>query len=448
MTLLLVICVLLFVFMICGLPVAYAFLGGSLAFLILSGGNLGSVSTTAFSNLNSFTYLAVPLYVLAGALMSKSGIAESICNFCSSILRRFKGGMGSAIVLASCLFGMLTGSNIATIMAVNAFMTEPMKKQGWTKEYIAGVIAASGPLGYMIPPNTNAIMYAVVANCSVSGLFLASVIPGIIWAALIIIINSIIYKKHFHAENAVEEYKEVAQNEGRLLPGETNRDYFRGIGKSFTKSIPALLMPMIIFGGIYSGVFTATEAGAISCVYAILLGYVIKRSMKFKDMIKGFQETGYQMGVILFITPMAAVFTRMLVIEHVPEMITSAMMSISDNRVIILLLIDLVCIIAGFFVGPPVIIYVVTPLILPTAMAVGLSAIHLGVIMFVAIGVGNITPPMAANLFIASKAVGVETTKVIPTLMYYFLFAGIPMMLLVTFVPALSEWLPALVAVG
>jgi len=444
--LLAVICILLFVFMICGLPVAYAFLGGALSFMLINGSNLGSVATTAFSNLNSFAYLAVPLYVLAGVLMSKSGIAESICNFCMSILRRFRGGMASAIVMASMLFGMLTGSNIATIMAVNAFMTEPMKKQGWSREYIAAVIAASGPLGYMVPPNTNAIMYAVVANCSVSGLFLASVIPGVIWGVLIILINTLIYKKYFDPSRASAEYFRQAQNEGKLMPGETNGDYFKGIGRSFIKSIPALLMPVIIFGGIYSGIFTATEAGAISCVYAIFLGFLLKRTMKFGDLTHSFQDTGYQMGVILFITPMAAVFTRMLVVEHVPEMITSAMMSVSSSRIIILLLIDLVFIVAGFFVGPPVIIYVVTPLILPTARAIGLSDIHLGVIMFVAIGVGNITPPMAANLFIASKAVGVKTTQVIPPLMYYFILAGIPMMLLVTFIPALSEWLPSLMS--
>ena len=443
--LLAVICILLFVLMLCGLPVAYAFLGGSLAFLIITGGNLGALASTAFASMNSFAYLAMPLFILAGALMSKSGIAESLCNFCMSILRRFKGGMGHAIILASMLFGMLTGSNTATIMAVNAFMTEPMKKRGWSKEYIAAIMAASGPLGYMIPPNANAIMFAVIAQCSVSALFMASVIPGIIWGIMMMVVNRCIYKKHYNPANASEEYVEEAKNEGHLRAGETNGDYFAGIGRAFVSSIPALLMPVIIFGGIYGGIFTATEAGAVSGLYAIILGFFIKRKMNARQLWSTFTDTGYQMGIILFITPMAAIFTRVLVVENVPQLIATTMMAISSSRVVLLLIMDLVFIIAGFFVGPTVIIYVVTPVLLPSATMLGVSPIQLGCMLFVAIGIGNITPPMAMNLFIASKAVGVETTKVIPPMMYYFIFTGIPMMLLVTFVPALSEWLPALV---
>ena len=445
MLLLLIICILIFVTLMCGLPVAYAFLGGSLAYLIATGGNLAPIAGTAFNSMNSFAYLAIPLFVLAGSLMSKSGIAESICRFCSSILRRFKGGMGTAIVLASMMFGMLTGSNTATIMAVNSFLKEPMRKMGWKEEYIAAVMASSGPLGYMIPPNTNAIMFAVIAQCSVSALFLSSLIPGILWGVLMIVVNRLIYKKYYDPNQAEEEYAEQAKYEGSLMPGETNGQYFLGIGRSFIFTIPALLMPVIIFGGIYGGIFTATEAGAVSGLYAILLGFVIKRTMNARQLWDCFTDTGRQMGVILFITPMAAIFTRVLILNDVPSIIASFMLSLSSNRIILLLLIDLVFIVAGFFLNPTVIIYVVTPLIMPTATAIGIEAIQLGCMLFVAIGIGNITPPMAMNLFIASKAVGVDTTKVIPPMMYYFVFAGLPMMLLVTFWPALSLWLPSLI---
>lgn len=443
--LLLVTCIVLFVFMLCGLPVAYAFLGGSLVFMIASGGNLTPLPGTAFNSMNSFAYLAMPLFVLAGALMSKSGIAESICNFCQSILRRFKGGMGSAIIFVSMMFGMLTGSNTATIMAVNSFLKEPMQKMGWKPEYIAAVMAAAGPLGYMIPPNTNAIMFAVIANCSVSELFMCSLVPGLIWGVLMIVINRFIYKKYFDPAAASREYAEMAQHEGHLLPGETNVNYLRGIGVSFVRTIPALLMPVIIFGGIYGGIFTATEAGAVSGLYAILLGYVIKRNMNTRQLVDCFTDTGKQMGVILFITPMAAIFTRVLVLNNVPNAIASFMLGLSDSEIILKLLIDLVFIVAGFFLNPTVIIYVITPLIMPTAAALGISMVQLGCMLFVAIGIGNITPPMAMNLFIASKAVGVDTTKVIPPMMYYFVFAGLPMMLLVTFLPGLSTWLPSIV---
>jgi len=256
--------------------------------------------------------------------------------------------------------------------------------------------------------------------------------------------NRFIYKKYFHPENAAPEHQNAAKYEGRLLPGETNGDYFKGIGKSFVQSIPALIMPVIIFGGIYGGVFTATEAGAVAGLYAIILGFVIKRVMKTRDLWGCFTSTGRQMGVILFITPMAAIFTRMLVLDNVPQLIATTLLALSSNRVILLLIIDLIFIIAGLFVGPTVIVYVVTPLMIPTAQAIGLDMIQLGAILFVAIGVGNITPPMASNLFIASKAVNVDSTKVIPPMLMYFFFAGLPVLLLTTFVPQLSLWLPSL----
>lgn len=445
MKLLLIICAIIFCCMLTGLPVAYAFLGGSLLFLVLTGGNLAPIAGIAFNSMNSFAYLAIPLFVLAGSLMSKSGIAEGICSFCSSILRRFKGGMGTAIILASMMFGMLTGSNTATIMSVNAFMTEPMKKMGWKSEYIAAVMAAAGPLGYMIPPNTNAIMFAVIAGCSVSKLFLCSLIPGLLWGALMMAVNRFTYKKYFDADLATPEYTELSKYEGGLMPGETNSQYLKGIGKSFWITIPALMMPVIIFGGIYGGIFTATEAGAVSGLYAILLGLVFKKTMKLKDLRDAFNETGSQMGVLLFITPMAAIFTRVLVLNNVPNAIATFMLGLSDNRIALLLLIDAIFIVAGFFLNPTVIIYVITPLIMPTATALGIDAIQLGCMLFVAIGIGNITPPLAMNLFIASKAVNVDTTAVIPPLLKYFVFAGLPMMLLVTFCPWVSMWLPSIV---
>jgi C4-dicarboxylate transporter DctM subunit len=343
------------------------------------------------------------------------------------------------------MFGMLTGSNIATIMAVNSFMKDPMEKMGWDREYIAALMAAAGPMGYMIPPNNNAIMYAVIASCSVSKLFLAALLPGVLWGVLMMIVNRFTYKKYFHPEKAEVEYKEMAMSEGGLIPGETNLQYFGGIGKSLVKTIPALIMPLIIFGGIYGGVFTATEAGAVSGLYAILLGFLLKRSMRVRDLIAAFNDTGRQVGVILFITPMAAIFTRVLVLNNVPNTIATFMIGLSSNHTVLLLMVDLIFIVAGFFLNTTVLIFVITPLLLPTANALGLDPIQMGVMMFVAVGLGSITPPMAMNLFIASKAVGVDTTKVIPPLFRYFFFAGLPMMLLVTFWPGLSLWLPSLI---
>nr|WP_281350095.1 TRAP transporter large permease [Alkalibaculum sporogenes] len=435
-----------FVIMIMGAPVAYSFGLGALLFLILNGLSLGPVASTAFYAMNSFAFLAIPLFVLAGDLMTRSGIADRLVGFSSSLLKNVKGAMGAAVIFASMFFGMLTGSNIATITAIAGIMKEPMMKMGYKKEYIAGVLAASGPLGYMIPPNTNAIMFAVIASCSVSDLFLSTVVPGLIWAIMMMVVNRFLYKKYYDPSVATEEYKEIAIRDGDKIPGETIGTYFKDLGKTFVLTIPALIMPLIIFGGIYGGIFTATEAGAVSGVYAIILGVIITKNMKAKGIWDSFTSTGKQMGTILFITPFAAIFTYVLVTNGAPAAIANFFLSVSNNKIILLLLLDAVFIVSGFFVGPAVIIFVITPLLMPTAAAMGIDTIQLGVMLFVAIGIGNITPPMAFNLFIAARVVDVEVSKVIKPLYYYFIFTGVPMLLLVTFVPELSLWLPRLIS--
>lgn len=441
---LLLISIMVFVIMILGAPVAYSFGLGALLFLIMNGSSLGPIASTAFYSMNSFAFLAIPLFVLAGDLMTRSGIADRLVAFSSALLKFMKGAMGAAVIFASMFFGMLTGSNIATITAIAGIMKEPMIKMGYKREYIAGILAASGPLGYMIPPNANAIMFAVIANASVSDLFLSTIIPGLIWAGMMMVVNRFIYKKYFDPSKATEEYKEMALRDGEKTEHDTVASYFQGLGKSFIFTIPALVMPVIIFGGIYGGIFTATEAGAVSGLYAIILGTFITRYMKGNDIWNSFTSTGKQMGTILFITPFAAIFTYVLVTNGAPAAIANFFLSVSTNKIILLLLVDAIFIISGFFVGPAVIIFVITPLMMPTATAIGISTIQLGVMLFVSIGIGNITPPMAFNLFIAARVVDVDVSKVIPPLMYYFAFTGIPMLLLVTFVPELSLWLPRL----
>lgn len=432
---------LVLVIMLLGCPICYAFGFGSLLYLIASGESLGSVAAVAFNSTNSYAYLAIPLFVLAGEFMTTSGIADRLVSFAAVLLRRFKGGIGAAVILASMMFGMLTGSNIATITAVAGIMYGTMKKMGWEPRYIACLLAIAGPLGYMIPPNTHAIMYAVISNCSVSDLFLCSVIPGIIWGVAMMLINRLIYKRYFHPENAEPEYREMALMEGKRIPGS---HYLKDVGTSFYKAIPALVMPLIIFGGIYGGVFTATEAGAVSGLYAILVGVFLFRKMNRKNLWQSFSSVGVSMGVILFMTPMSMVFTRILLLEGAPQKIANFFMSLSDSRVVLLLLIDLVYIIAGFFLSPIIMIYVITPLLMPTATALGIDPIQMGCMMFVAIGVGNTTPPAAPNVYIAARLCKAEVARVLPPVFLYFFVTAIPMMLLVTFVPQLSLWLPSL----
>ena len=433
---------LILVIQLLGCPVAYAFGFGSIMFLIVTGGKLGAVALTAFESTASYSFLAIPLFIMAGELMTTSGIASRLVSFCATILKRFKGGMGMAVILASMLFGMLTGSNIATITCVAGILLPMMTKMGWSKPYVAALLAAAGPLGYMIPPNNNAIMYAVISNCSPNDLFLSTIIPGIIWGVLMMVVNRLIYKKSYNPELSTPDMREMALADGVKEPAKI---YLKDVGHALYKAIPALIMPLIIFGGIYGGVFSATEAGAVASLYAILIGVLLYRKITRKGLWKAFNNVGAQMGVILFMTPFCAIFTRILMQNQVPQMIADWFLSLSDNRIILLLIIDVVLLIAGFFLGVTVIIFVLTPLLLPTALALGVSAIQFGCILFVAIGCGNITPPCCPNLFISAKIANVPVVNCFKTIFQYFFFTGIPMLLLVTFIPGLSEWLPSLI---
>ena len=437
---LLLCCVLILVLLLIGVPVSYAFLAGSLFYLVISGSSTGAVASTAFNALNSYTYLAVPLFVLVGRLMVTSTIATKLVNWAAVLLRKVKGGMAAAIIVAAAFFGMLSGSNIATANAVGSIMFPPMEKMGWDRRYIGAVLAAAAPLGFLIPPNTHAIMYAVIANASVSGLFLSTIVPAAIWAVLMLIINRLMYKKWYHPEKADPEY----QKNGMFSAEGGGRSYIRDVGSSTVKAIPALIMPLIILGGIYGGIFTATEAGAVACLYALLVGLLLYRTLKLRNTVDTFAQTAKDMGVILFITTTAAVFSRILLINGVPQLIADSLLQITSSRVAILLIIDLIYLVAGCFLSPPVIIYVVTPLLMPTASAMGIDAIQLGVILFVAIGIGNITPPYASNLFISARMAKAPVSEIIPPVMPYLLFVGIPVLLLTTFVPVVSTWLPSL----
>lgn len=428
-----------------GMSVSFSFLTGALLYLIVSGTDMGTVVPDAFFALDSFELLAIPLFLIAGNLMEVSGIAEKLIDFSSALLKKVKGGMGAIIPVASMFFGAINGSGTATVAALSTILLPKLEKLGWDKRYTSAMLAASGPLGYMIPPNMNAILFGVIVNTSIAALFLATVIPGIIWGLLYIVINRIVYKKWCNPEIVASESASASTSALISASTSTGNSYFRDLSSAFKAAIPAFMMPVIIFGGIYGGVFTPTEAGAVACIYGIIAGIFIFKKIKLANGFSAFTDTGRILGAILIILPMVIIFTRLLVINGVPQMVAEGLTSISTNKYVILLMIDLVLFIAGFFLDPGVLIFVIAPLLLPAANAIDLSTIQLGVILFVAIGIGTVTPPMAMNLFVVSKAGGVPLQDMIKPLLPLLIFGAIPVLLLVTYVPEVSLWLPRVV---
>ncbi|QSX09240.1 TRAP transporter large permease [Alkalibacter rhizosphaerae] len=431
--------ILVLIFM--GMSVPFCFLSGSLFYAFLSGASTGGYVSTAF-NAHTHGVLAIPLFMIAGTLIEKSGIAKTLIDLGELMLRRFKGGMGATIPVVSAFFGALSGSGTATVTTMGTMLTPRLEELGWDRRYLSAFIAAAGPLGYMIPPNMNAIIYTTVSSASVAALFLATVIPGIIWLALYLIINRLTYKQWYKVPESVEKQTVQSSLNDPALMEPVKKTSSLSI---VIDSIPAFLMPVIIMGGIYSGIFSATEAGAVGCLYALIVGIAYYKKIKLRDVFKTFLNTGNSLGSILIMFPMTLMFSRILVVNNVPAMLTEFITGFSTNRLVILLIIDIVLIFAGCFLDVGVLLLVFTPLLLPTASLIGLTQVQLGVMMFVAVGVGTITPPMAMNLFIAGKICDVELKDMLKPLVPFLLFAALPMMFLVTYFPELSLWLPRLV---
>ena len=424
------------IFIAFGMSVSSSFLAGGLIYVLWSGSSLNAIASTAFFELEKTTILAIPLFMLAGSLMGATGIADRLIDLAAALLRKRKGGMGATIPLGSMMFGAVNGSGTATISALSKIMLPRMGKMGWDKRYTATMLACSASLGFMIPPNMNAILFSSVTNASIAALFMSTLIPGILWGTLLIIVNNFVYKKWLKPETMTPDF-------AMLLEEESKESYVRSVWKATVKAIPAIVMILIIFIGIYGGFFSPTEAGAVSCVYAILVG-ILNKSINKDNFIDVFKSTGLSMGTFMIIMPMVAIFSRFLILNQVPQMIASGISQITTNPILVILLIDLVLIIAGMFLDAGVLILVITPMLVPTAMSIGMSMTQLAVIMFVCVGIGTVTPPMAMNLFIGGKAANVEVMDMMEPLKPLLLYGSIPILLLVSFIPELSLWLPRL----
>lgn len=428
--------------MFLGMPVSFSFLFASMAYFFIAGESLSTIAPTTFFSLQNSSLLALPLFIIAGNLMEASGIATKLVDFSESLLKKVKGGFGSIIPLASMFFGALCGSGTATVATLSIILLPKLTKRGWDKRYICALLAAAGPLGYMIPPNINAILFAYISDSSVAALFLATVFPGILWGILYMIINRIIYKKYNPEvmESFLKEIK-VKTLRNQDIPLSQRQNFYtnlRGV-------MPAFIMPIIIMGGIYGGIFTATEAGAVSCAYALIVGFFIYKQLNFQNSYESFKKAALLIGSFMIVFPLVMVFSRILVINGIPQAIAIGMTSLTNNRNLILLIMDIIYFIAGVFLNANILVVVLTPLMIPIAYAIDLNIIQLGVMLMVAIGIGTLTPPMALNLYVASDISGVGIHEMVKPLIPFLFLGAIPILLLVTYFPAFSLWLPKVV---
>ena len=399
-----------------GVPVAFSILASSVAVIIsgLGTGKLMMIIQRMFESCNSFSLIAVPFFILAGDLLSKGKISKLLVDFCESILGMIRGGLSIVSVLAGMFFAAISGSGAATTAAVGGALIEELKLRGYREDASAALIAAAGTIGVVIPPSVPMVLYAVIAEVSVSNLFKAGFIPGFVMGGILIL---------------------IALVQGKKLNYPKGADFsFRRFLKSFLYAIPGILMPLIILGGIFSGIFTPSEAAAIAVAYAVFVSMFIYRDLGIKNLFEIMLGSAKTSAVIMIIIACSGPFGWCLANWKIPETIASAVLSVSSNKYIIMLLIAIIILIAGVFMETSSAIILLTPVFLPLIKALGISLMHFGVLFVVGIAIGMITPPVAINLFVASGITGLPIEKISRAVVPY-LIGLITVFLAIVFIP-------------
>ncbi len=413
------------------LPVPFSMGLSALCVMLYANLPFGGVAPGMFSALDQFTFLAIPAFIFAGDLMAVSGISSAIVNFSNSFIGRFRGAVGAVTVVTSLMFGAITGSSLATITGIGGMMLPEMVKSGYDRNYSTALISVCGFLGILIPPSIPGIIYAMMSGSNLMDIWLCTITPGLMLGVSYIFINYFTYGKK-QAKNT-EPFE--------IVP------YVKGIGKSFKQSIVALLMPVIIFYGIYGGIFTPTEAGAVAVFYGLIVGWVIVPLVKKQWPEKKFwslvTDSAISSSAIAMLLVFAAVAGKMITFTRIPEMLTNSLMSFTDSKMVFLIIINLLLIIVGMFMETNTSILLLGPMLIPMATSFGVDPIHFAAIMLLNLEIGMITPPFAANLFVGCKVGKVTLDKVLPYMVPFWI-ACLVVLLAVTYFPPLVTYLPSI----
>jgi C4-dicarboxylate transporter DctM subunit len=414
--------VMLFAFMLLGMPIAVALgLSSVLTILFFGKDSLASLSLKLFETSEHFTLLAIPYFILAGAFMTTGGVARRMIRFAIACIGHLRGGLAMASVLACMLFAAVSGSSPATVVAVGSIVIAGMMRAGYTQDFAAGVICNAGTLGILIPPSIVMVVYAAATETSVGKLFMAGVIPGIVLGLMLMVA---IYVRARMID----------------LPRQP-RATLREVLVAGRDSLWGLLLLVIILGGIYGGVFTPTEAAGVSAVYAFFVAVFVYRDIGIKQVPKVLVDAARVTVMLMFIIANALLFAHVLTTERIPQVIAEHIVAMGMAPWQFLIVVNILLLIAGNFMEPTGIILILAPILFPIATHLGIDPIHLGIIMVVNLEIGMVTPPVGLNLFVTSGITGMSIMQVVraalPWLSVLLLF-----LVLVTYVPQLSIWLP------
>lgn len=414
-----------FLLFLLGIPISFSLGIASLIGLLWKGMPLVVLVQRMFTALDSFALVAVPLFILAGELMSEGGISKRLVHFAQMLVGHLKGGLAMVSVVAAMFFSSVSGSAIADTAAIGGIMIPSMSSAGYDRRFAAPLVAAAGAIGPIIPPSIPLVLYGVMANTSIGELFLGGVVPGILMGiGLMLVTYWISVKRHY--------------------VGRESRASLREIVLGLRDAVLAMIMPLIIIGGILTGQFTATESGVVAVVYALIVGMLVYRELHLKDIPQIFYNTTLTTGTTLIVIANASIFTWLLTIEQVPQQLTQALIAWSLPPWVVLLALNAILLVAGTFIDTISALTIFTPLFLPVVLNLGIDPVHFGVIMAVNLTIGMITPPVGVNLFVASGIARISLGDMMRDLMP--LFAVLLVVLLIaTYVPGVVMALPAMV---
>ncbi len=422
---LLIIILILAVLLVLGVPISYALGISALAAILQTVPLDNSVVTSAqrtFVGMSKFSLTAIPFFVLAGNLMNQGGIAKRLVDFVNAILGRLPGSLLVTNVGANALFGAISGSASAAAAAVGNMVREGEEELGYDEALCAATNGSSAPSGLLIPPSNALITYSLVSGgTSVAALFLAGYIPGIIWAICCIVVAIIIAKKKGYV-------------------GAKGNFSFKNLGVATLKAIPALSLIVVVIGGIIGGVFTATEGSAIAVVYALILGLIYK-NITWKSFKEILIDSAKMSGMIVFLIGVSNILSWVMAFTQIPQAISEILLGITDNKYLILLIMNVILLIAGTFMDVTPAILIFTPLFLPIVQSFGMHPVHFGLILTYNLCIGNITPPVGNTLFVAIKVGKSTLARVMPYMLWYYVSILVGL-LLVTYIPAISMMLP------
>lgn len=412
------------VFLAISIPVAVSLGFSSLLAMQVQGTPLILLAQSVFESLDSFSLMAIPFFVLAGNLMQAGGIAQRLVNLANANVGWVRGGLGSVVVLSTMFFSTMSGSSSATTAAIGSTMIPSMEKKGYPRNFAAAITASSGELGAILPPSIPMIVYALSANVSVASLFLAGIFPGIlIGLSLMLVVWLRARAVGFDQVDTI-----------------TFQQWLGNVGRALVDALLALLMPVIILGGIYGGFFTTTEAAVVAVLYALVVGVGVYRELAWRDLLDIFGRSAVTSAIILIIVGFASIFAYLLTVNQVPHKLGEFLTSVSDNPYVFLLLVNVALFLIGMIMETLAAIIILAPILAPAALHFGIDPIHFGAIMIVNLAVGMVTPPVGVNLFVACQVANLRLEQLMRPLM---LFLGVLIIniFIITYVPALTTWM-------